>query len=71
MSVAVDFGIPRVVDGNWGVRAILEKSMFCRTARPSEREAGVTAIAAREEALRASAKALAGRPESADARRGA
>ncbi|GAB2588295.1 acetamidase/formamidase family protein [Nitrincola alkalisediminis] len=28
MSVAVDFGITQVVDGNWGVHAILKKSMF-------------------------------------------
>jgi acetamidase/formamidase len=28
MSVAVDFGITQVVDGNWGVHAVLKKSMF-------------------------------------------
>lgn len=28
MSVAVDFGITQVVDGNWGVHGILEKSVF-------------------------------------------
>ncbi len=28
MTVAVDFGITQVVDGNWGVHAILKKSMF-------------------------------------------
>lgn len=28
MSVAVDFGITQVVDGNWGVHAILKKAMF-------------------------------------------
>lgn len=28
MSVAVDFGISQVVDGNWGVHAILPKSLF-------------------------------------------
>ncbi len=28
MSVAVDFGVTQVVDGNWGVHAILKKSIF-------------------------------------------
>ena len=28
MSVAVDFGITQVVDGNWGVHASLQKSVF-------------------------------------------
>lgn len=28
MSVAVDFGITQVVDGNWGVHATVEKSLF-------------------------------------------
>lgn len=28
MSVAVDFGITQVVDGNWGVHAIIEKGIF-------------------------------------------
>ena len=28
MSVAVDFGVTQVVDGNWGVHAILKKSLF-------------------------------------------
>jgi acetamidase/formamidase/AraC-like DNA-binding protein len=28
MSVAVDFGVTQVVDGNWGVHAILSKRMF-------------------------------------------
>ncbi|MDB4976328.1 MAG: acetamidase [Myxococcaceae bacterium] len=28
MSVAVDFGITQVVDGNWGVHAIVKKSLF-------------------------------------------
>jgi acetamidase/formamidase len=27
MSVAVDFGITQVVDGNWGVHAIVKKSI--------------------------------------------
>jgi acetamidase/formamidase len=28
MSVAVDFGVTQVVDGNWGVHAILKKGLF-------------------------------------------
>jgi acetamidase/formamidase len=28
MSVGVDFGITQVVDGNWGVHAVLKKSLF-------------------------------------------
>ena len=28
MSVAADFGITQVVDGNWGVHAIIKKSLF-------------------------------------------
>ncbi len=28
MSVAVDFGVTQVVDGNWGIHAILRKSLF-------------------------------------------
>ena len=28
MSVAVDYGITQVVDGNWGVHAIIKKSLF-------------------------------------------
>lgn len=28
MSVAVDFGVTQVVDANWGVHAILKKSLF-------------------------------------------
>ena len=28
MSVAVDFGITQVVDGNWGVHAIIKKNIF-------------------------------------------
>ena len=27
-SVAVDFGVTQVVDGNWGIHAILKKSLF-------------------------------------------
>lgn len=32
MSVGVDFGITQVVDGNWGVHAIIKKSIFSGTA---------------------------------------
>jgi acetamidase/formamidase len=28
MSVAVDFGVTQVVNGNWGVHAILRKELF-------------------------------------------
>lgn len=38
MSVAVDFGVTQVVDGNWGVHAIIRKSLFAgrrQTARPA------------------------------------
>jgi acetamidase/formamidase len=28
MSAAVDFGVTQVVDGNWGVHAIIRKSLF-------------------------------------------
>ena len=32
MSVEVDFGITQVVDGNWGVHAIVKKSLFAGSA---------------------------------------
>ena len=28
MSIGVDFGITQVVDGNWGVHALLRKNLF-------------------------------------------
>jgi acetamidase/formamidase len=28
MSAAVDFGVTQVVDGNWGVHAIIRKAIF-------------------------------------------
>jgi acetamidase/formamidase len=28
MSIAVDFGVAQVVDGNWGVHAIVRKDIF-------------------------------------------
>ena len=31
MSVAVDFGVTQVVDGNWGVHAIIKKGLFAGT----------------------------------------
>src|SRR5262245_48984493 len=31
MSVAVDFGVTQVVDGNWGVHALVKKSLFAAT----------------------------------------
>jgi acetamidase/formamidase/AraC-like DNA-binding protein len=33
MSVAVDFGVTQVVDGNWGVHAILSKRVFDHTSK--------------------------------------
>jgi acetamidase/formamidase/AraC-like DNA-binding protein len=32
MSAAVDFGVTQVVDGNWGVHAMIRKSIFAETA---------------------------------------
>jgi acetamidase/formamidase len=32
MSIGVDFGITQVVDGNWGVHAVLKKSIFAGDA---------------------------------------
>jgi acetamidase/formamidase len=28
MSVGVDFGVTQVVDGNWGIHAIIRKNLF-------------------------------------------
>ncbi|MDQ0347806.1 acetamidase/formamidase family protein [Ancylobacter vacuolatus] len=39
MSAAVDFGITQVVDGNWGVHAILSKRLFAQH-EPGERGLG-------------------------------
>jgi acetamidase/formamidase len=33
MSAAVDFGVTQVVDGNWGVHAILSKRLFDHAPR--------------------------------------
>ncbi|WP_250536893.1 acetamidase/formamidase family protein [Caballeronia sp. AZ10_KS36] len=35
MSVAVDFGVTQVVDGNWGVHAIIRKVLFADQQRPT------------------------------------
>ena len=32
ISVGVDFGVTQVVDGNWGIHAIVKKSLFSGTA---------------------------------------
>ena len=31
MSIGVDFGVTQVVDGNWGIHAIIKKSLFAGT----------------------------------------
>ena len=31
ISVAVDFGVTQVVDGNWGIHAIVKKNLFAGT----------------------------------------
>ncbi len=35
MSAAIDFGVTQVVDGNWGVHAVLRKSLFDDPAIPA------------------------------------
>ncbi len=40
MSAAVDFGVTQVVDGNWGVHAIVCKSLFRTPAGEAAREDG-------------------------------
>lgn len=40
LSVAVDFGITQVVDGNWGVHATLKKALFSRRHQPAMPVAG-------------------------------
>jgi acetamidase/formamidase len=32
ISIAVDFGVTQVVDGNWGIHAIVKKNLFAGTA---------------------------------------
>ena len=34
MSVAVDFGITQVADGNWGVHALIRKALFPENTDP-------------------------------------
>jgi hypothetical protein len=31
MSIGVDFGVTQVVDGNWGIHAIIKKNLFAGT----------------------------------------
>jgi hypothetical protein len=45
MSIAVDFGVTQVVDGNWGVYALVKKSLFAggdisRSIHPNYYRAG-------------------------------
>ena len=35
MSVAVDFGVTQVVDGNWGIHAVIRKSLFAGRSKRS------------------------------------
>jgi acetamidase/formamidase/AraC-like DNA-binding protein len=42
ISVAVDFGVTQVVDGNWGVHAVIRKSLF---HAPGPRDVSATDIA--------------------------
>ena len=37
MSVAVDFGVTQVVNGNWGVHAIVRKELFADSTTPSQK----------------------------------
>jgi acetamidase/formamidase len=34
MSVAVDFGVTQVVNGNWGVHAVIRKELFSEPIPP-------------------------------------
>ena len=36
LSVAVDFGVTQVVDGNWGVHATIPKTIFSRRITEAE-----------------------------------
>jgi acetamidase/formamidase len=31
ISIGVDFGVTQVVDGNWGIHAVIKKSLFAGT----------------------------------------
>jgi len=46
MSVAVDFGVTQVVDGNWGVHAVIRKSLFAGRQWPQGVVAAAAAMAA-------------------------
>ena len=46
MSVAVDFGVTQVVDGNWGVHAVIRKSLFAGRQRPQGAAAAVAVAVA-------------------------
>ncbi|MGE5105352.1 MAG: AraC family transcriptional regulator, partial [Betaproteobacteria bacterium] len=39
ISVAVDFGVTQVVDGNWGVHAVIRKALFPRASAWPETQA--------------------------------
>ncbi|MBC7730567.1 MAG: acetamidase/formamidase family protein [Bacteriovorax sp.] len=45
MSVAVDFGVTQVVDGNWGVHAVIRKSPFAGRRRPQGAAAAAVPVA--------------------------
>jgi acetamidase/formamidase len=32
MSIAVDFGVTQVADGNWGIHAVIKKQLFAGEA---------------------------------------
>ena len=42
MSVAVDFGVTQVVDGNWGVHAVIRKALFAGRQRPALPDAALS-----------------------------
>ena len=44
MSAAVDFGVTQVVDGNWGVHAILSKRLFRDAPDSSNRDDSLSEI---------------------------
>jgi hypothetical protein len=75
MSIGVDFGVTQVVDGNWGIYAIIKKSLFAgnsdslKLEYPRENEAaggthrpgaiGAGGVAWRREALWLRASSIA------------
>ena len=46
ISIGVDFGVTQVVDGNWGIHAIIKKSLFAGTATASATNRTVTSRSA-------------------------